>query len=312
MTSPLHNALSSTPDLSVHRDESISTHTTYGIGGDANLYLEVGTRGALANALKLLDEHETPYLVLGNGSNVLFADQPYPGAVIHLGHGFDQAHIERSDEASGDHTLEVGAAMSITRLLRLAKDEQISGVEFLGGIPGTVGGAVRMNAGTVMGEVSDTLMAASWMLPGQGEQWVAAADLGLAYRHSVLPAGAVITGARFRCRDADPSMRERLNKVLSYRKETQPLQAASCGSVFANPPGDHAGRLIEACGLKGRRIGGAQISEVHANWIINDGDAKATDVRDLIDLCISEVQRRHDVTLRHEVQLLGEWAGGGS
>ncbi|MEC9073283.1 MAG: UDP-N-acetylmuramate dehydrogenase, partial [Myxococcota bacterium] len=241
-----------------------------------------------------------------------FSDQSYSGAVLHLGDEFGVVQLRRDDETAGSHILEAGAALSITRLMRIAKDEHISGVEFLGGVPGTIGGAIRMNAGTVMGEVSDTLVAASCMSPGQPERWIPAAELGLSYRRSSLPFGAVVTGARFRCMDADPSMRERLDKVLSYRKQTQPLQAASCGSVFANPPGDHAGRLIEACGLKGRQIGGAQISEVHANWIINQGDARASDVHDLINLCISEVERQHGVTLRHEVQLLGDWAGGGS
>ena len=312
MTSPLHTTLSSIQGLIVRSDEPMSAHTTYGIGGETRLFLEVNTRGALAEALEAMERSETPYLVLGNGSNVLFSDQLYRGAVIHLGEDFGEARLTRGGETDGSHLLEVGAALSITRLLRVAKDEHISGVEFLGGVPGTIGGAVRMNAGTVMGEVSDTLVSAACICPGQPERWIPAAELGLSYRNSALPAGAVVTGARFRCMDADASMRERLDKVLSYRKQTQPLQAASCGSVFANPPGDHAGRLIETCGLKGQRIGGAQISEIHANWIINEGDARASDVRDLINLCVSEVERQHGVTLRHEVQLLGEWAGGGS
>ena len=162
-----------------------------------------------------------------------------------------------------------------------------------------------------MGEVSDSLEAAEVIVPGQEARWVPVEELGLSYRHSSLPPGGVVIGARFATRDAEPDMRERLAQVLAYRKSTQPLQAASCGSVFANPPGDHAGRLIEACGLKGRRIGGARVSEIHANWIVNTERASSQDVADLIQLCVDEVQRHHGVTLRHEVKLLGDWASGG-
>ena len=121
----------------------------------------------------------------------------------------------------------------------------------------------------------------------------------------------MVTGARFRCRTGDAAMRERLDEVLAYRKRTQPLTLPSCGSVFANPVGDAAGRLIEAAGLKSWRVGGAQVSERHANWIVNTGDATAADVRALIELCVAEVQRQHGVTLRHEVRLLGDWQEGG-
>jgi UDP-N-acetylmuramate dehydrogenase len=169
-----------------------------------------------------------------------------------------------------------------------------------------------MNAGTVMGEVSDALESARLVLPDGGAAWTAASELGLGYRQSTLPSGAIVTAARFRTRDADPTMRERLTEVLAYRKATQPLQMPSCGSVFANPPGDHAGRLIEASGLKGRQIGGAQVAQMHANWIVNRGGATASDVRDLIALCQSEVENQHGVRLRHEVRMLGDWQEGGS
>jgi len=169
---------------------------------------------------------------------------------------------------------------------------------------------VRMNAGTVMGEVKDSLEAARVVSLEGGARWIPAQELGLAYRHSALPAGGIVTAARFHTQQADPAMRERLNEVLAYRKSTQPLQMPSCGSVFANPTGHHAGQLIESCGLKGRSVGGAQISEVHANWIVNLGDASAQDMVDLMDLAVSEVQSQHGVLMRHEVKLLGDWTGG--
>ena len=148
----------------------------------------------------------------------------------------------------------------------------------------------------------------SWLTRG-GLRWIPAEDLKLSYRHSELPEGAIVTAARFRCTDADPAMKTRLAEVLAYRKSTQPLTMPSCGSVFANPPGDHAGRLIEACGLKGERIGGAQVSEMHANWIVNTGDAQASDIKALIERCVARVKEEHGHVLRHEVRLLGDWGG---
>jgi UDP-N-acetylmuramate dehydrogenase len=170
-----------------------------------------------------------------------------------------------------------------------------------------------MNAGTALGEAKDALLEAELVLPAAPgdaaptRRWLAAAELGLSYRRSELPEGAIVTAARWRVSDGTPGMRERLAEVLAYRKRTQPLTMPSCGSVFANPPGDHAGRLIEAAGLKGRRVGGAQVSEQHANWIVNTGAATAADMRALMALCVAEVAARFGVTLRHEVRLLGDW-----
>ena len=229
MNETLHSALAAIAGLEVRTSVSMAAHTTYRTGGDAVLYLEVHTREALQSALANLQASETPWLVIGNGSNVLFSEAGFQGAVLHLGSGFDHLKVQRDARGPGAHLLEVGAAVSITRLLRLTKDEDVSGVEFLGGIPGTVGGAVRMNAGTVMGEVSDSLEAAEVIVPGQEARWVPVEELGLSYRHSSLPPGGLVIGARFATRDAEPDMRERLAQVLAYRKSTQPLQAASCG-----------------------------------------------------------------------------------
>ncbi|MCB9728835.1 MAG: UDP-N-acetylmuramate dehydrogenase [Deltaproteobacteria bacterium] len=306
MNATLQQQLASTPGLRARFDEPMAAHTTYKVGGPAAAFVEVHSPDALVRLLALLAAAAVPWLVLGNGSNALFADRGYSGAVLHLGQGFDHVAVARDAGGPGTHRLSAGAALSVTRLLRFVKDEQLSGVEFLGGIPGTVGGAVRMNAGTAAGEVSATLEAAELTNAG-GASWVPAAALGLRYRHSELPEGSVVTAARFAVRDADPDMRQRLDAVLAYRKATQPLQAPSCGSVFANPPGDHAGRLIEAAGLKGHTVGGAQVSEQHANWIINRGGASAADVHALIALCRRTVFERFGVELHHEVQLLGDW-----
>lgn len=293
--------------LEVREDEPMGPHTTYKTGGPADLFLSFTSPAAVGPALDVLAEGEIVWTVIGNGSNVLFGDGGFRGAVLHLTSGFDRVDLQRDALGEGHHLLEVGAGLSITRLLRVTKDQNLQGLECLGGVPGTIGGAVRMNAGTVMGELKDSLVAAEVRVAGQGSRWIPAAELGLSYRKSQLPEGALVLAARFACTDATPQMRERLAEVLAYRKSTQPLTMPSCGSVFANPPGDAAGRLIDVSGLKGRTIGGAQVSEKHANWIVNTGEARPSDIRALIELCVAEVQRQHGVTLRPEVQLLGEW-----
>jgi UDP-N-acetylmuramate dehydrogenase len=307
MTSHWQKQVSEMAGADVFLNETMAPHTTYKVGGPVTAFIELDTRDALSHVVDLLDTMSVSYLVVGNGSNVLFADKGFEGAVLHLGRGFQHVNLSRDALETGIHLLEVGGGLTITRLIRVLKSESISGVEYLGGVPGTIGGALRMNAGTVMGEVSDTLHQAELYVPGKGYRWLPASDLHLRYRHSEIPSGAVITGARFRCAEAEPDTLERLARVLTYRKQTQPLQQPSCGSVFANPPGDHAGRLIEACALKGHRIGGAEVSEIHANWIVNNGKATADDIRLLIGLCVERVQAKHQVALRHEVQLLGDW-----
>jgi len=288
-----------------HFDEPMSRHTTYKVGGPAALYLDVNTLDALQVSLAIMNEEGVAYEVMGNGSNVLFADAGFNGVVLHLDRGLAEFDLER--DPAGQHTLTVGAALSITRLLRYAKDEALAGLEALGGVPGTVGGAVRMNAGTRLGELKDSLLAAQLILTNGERRWLGAAELDLSYRHSSLPKGSIVVAARFRVTDATPEMWLRLEEVLTYRKQTQPLTMPSCGSVFANPPEDSAGRLIDEAGLKGHSIGGAQVSPKHANWIVNTGDASASDVRKLIDLCITTVRDASGITLRHEVKFHGDW-----
>ena len=295
--------------LNVRRDVPLAPYTTYKVGGPAALFIELESVESAAPLLTRLEELDIAWLVLGKGSNVLISDAGFDGAVIQLGKGFAHHSLDQNHHGPGVHRLEVGAAMPINRLTRLASRYDVAGVECLGGVPGSVGGAVRMNAGTVMGEVSDSLESAQLVDARGGLRWIPAEDLKLSYRHSELPEGAIVTAARFRCTDADPAMKTRLAEVLAYRKSTQPLTMPSCGSVFANPPGDHAGRLIEACGLKGERIGGAQVSEMHANWIVNTGDAQASDIKALIERCVARVKEEHGHVLRHEVRLLGDWGG---
>lgn len=310
LSQALLDGLSQLDGASVRLDESVAAHTTYKVGGTAAAFISLESAAALRATLGLLRDHQAPWIVLGNGSNVLFSDAGFRGAVLHLTQGFHQITLDRDHHREGDHRLEVGAGVSVTRLLRFVKAETLDGLAFMGGIPGTIGGAVRMNAGTTAGELSDALEAAQITSAHEAPRWVPRDELGLAYRHSSLPPGSVVTAARLMVRDGDAGTRARLDEVVSYRKQTQPLTWPSCGSVFSNPPGDAAGRLIESCGLKGHRIGGAEVSSQHANWILNLGDATATDIHHLMRHCAERVFAQTGVQLQHEVQLLGDWPHG--
>ncbi|MCC6620677.1 MAG: UDP-N-acetylmuramate dehydrogenase [Deltaproteobacteria bacterium] len=290
----------------VREREPLAPFTTYKIGGPARWLIEVEARAALPELLSRLAAADVPWLVLGNGSNVLVSDRGFAGAVLVLGGELAALELTRDAYGPGAHRVRAGAAVSMTRLLRLAKDEALSDLWVLAGIPGTVGGAVRMNAGTRFGELARVLVGAE-VCSSEGYRFVENDRLNLSYRASELPAGTLVTSADLRVGDADPAMRDKLDEVLAYRKATQPLHLPSCGSVFANPPGDAAGRLIEAAGLKGRREGGAEISPQHANWIVNLGAATAADVHALITTCRREVLARTGVLLRPEVQLVGDW-----
>lgn len=286
------------------RDVVLAPYTTWKIGGPADLFIEVGDAAAMPKVLSALAGADLDWVVLGNGSNILVADEGFRGAVIWLGGELAKVTLTRDGLGKGRHKVEAGAGLSLTRLLRLAKDESLSGLWVLGGIPGTVGGAVRMNAGTRWGEVKDTLASVE-LATISGLHEIPASELGLSYRHSRLPFGAIVTRATFAVGDADPAMRAKLDEVLAHRKATQPLQMPSCGSVFANPPGESAGRLIEAVGLKGHREGDCEISDIHANWIVNTGRGTAKDVLKLIGLAQERVAQTFGIMLRPEVVRIG-------
>lgn len=309
--------LGALPGAMVTRDVVLAPYTTWKIGGPADLFIELSEAEAAVGVLARLESHGVPWTVIGNGSNVLVADEGYRGAVLWLGGELATLALVRDAFGPGRHRVEAGAGLSLTKLLRLAKDESLSGLWVLGGIPGTVGGAVRMNAGTRWGEVKETLSSVE-IATRAGLTTLPASALGLSYRHSRLPFGALVTRASFEVGDADPAMRAKLDEVLAHRKATQPLQMPSCGSVFANPLGDSAGRLIEAVGLKGHRIGDLEISDQHANWIVNTGRGTARDALALIELAQTRVADTFGIALRPEVIRIGDFGaesaddGGGA
>jgi UDP-N-acetylmuramate dehydrogenase len=283
----------------------LAPRTSVRVGGPARLFVRPGHPQALVDVLRLLASNGIGWISLGGGANTIVGDKGVDGCVLRLAQDFAAEEVEEA----GDHVvITLGAGAPIARFLSLAKEQRGVGVAWSAGIPGTVGGLVAMNAGTRTGCMADHLEAAEVATP-DGLRWIAAADLKMSYRHCELPRGAVLTRARCRIRrgtDAEILEQQRAAKEdVDKRRATQPLTLPNSGSVFVNPPGDFAGRLIEQAGLKGFRAGGAQISEKHANFIVNLGGAKAADVIDLIARARKAVLDATGIALKPEVRLFG-------
>lgn len=285
----------------VRRDEPLARRTWWRVGGPADLYVEIGTRAQLAGLARAVAETEVPLLVMGNASNLLVADAGVRGVVARLTGDLAQASRDGG-------VLRIGGGARLVQLLQRAERERWTGLQMVAGVPGTMGGAVRMNAGTKLGEVSDGLVDVDLVLAGGEHGTVPASALRLGYRHSDLPPGAIVAEARMRTGEGDPDLVFReIAQHLRYRAETQPIDQPTCGSTFRNPPGHTAGRLIEAAGLKGHRVGGAIVSEKHANFLVNTGTATASDLQALIRTVQERVAERHGVALVPEVVLVGAW-----
>ena len=273
------------------REARASEITTMRCGGTIARLYEPDTKEQLAELLSLLDS----FIVLGGGSNMLFGDEPLETPVIRLGKGF--GGIERQEGV-----LAVGASVSTAALLGYCLRNALSGLEFLTGIPGTLGGALWMNAGTVDRGVMDTVLAVECLDRG-GTHTLARKEVPYRYRCGGFPEGMVITGARL---DVHPSTPEEVRarvEAFAEKRRSQP-KGHSAGSVFRNPPGSPAGYLIDQAGLKGFRIGGAKVSEIHANFIINDGDATSADVRALIATVKARVKDLFGIELLEEVRIV--------
>jgi UDP-N-acetylmuramate dehydrogenase len=285
--------------------EALARHTSYRIGGPADLLVVPDTGEELAAVLRTASAHGVGVTLLGGGSNVLVGDEGIRGLVVKLGRGFGR--LAWSETASGVR-VRAGAAVKMGRLCRAAVARGLRGLEFAEGIPGTVGGALYMNAGAYGGDVAPAVEVVEGFLPDGEAHVVERAALAFRYRRTELPAGFVVAAVRFAFeRDAAAAVRERMEDARRRRIAAQPQGLANAGSVFKNPDGDHAGRLIEAAGLKGTRAGRARISERHANFIVNEGGARAVDVKALMDLAQRVVWERDGVWLEPEVRLIGSW-----
>lgn len=279
--------------------EPMSRHTTLGVGGPARWFFRPADSDSLAAALAMTPA-DIAILPLGRGSNMLLPDTGFDGLVIDLG-DLKSLNFEGSQVIAG-----AGARMS--RFARLCADSGLSGAEFMATVPGDIGGGVVMNAGAFSQQVSDILVSIVIIHRNGERARIAAEDLCLAYRRSVIPVGSLVVEACFELTpDRPDEIRERIRSMRSRRSATQPLSQANCGSVFKNPEGDYAARLIEAAGLKGFTIGGAQISERHANFIVNDGEASSADIMALIRYAQRAVKMEFDIHLEPEVRVVGEW-----
>jgi UDP-N-acetylmuramate dehydrogenase len=283
------------------RDESLAKHTTFRIGGPAALFVECATVGDLATATAVLAEEEVEWTVLGKGSNVLASDSGYCGAILTLGRDFRRRSLD-------DGHLRTGAGVALAAVVQDAFKRGLSGLEFAVGIPGTVGGAIAMNAGSRDEWIGSIVESVTLLVPGEGLVGVRGPEVSWSYRRSGLPERGIIVEAVLRVTQSDEvGIRRTMEASLRRRKRTQPLNMPSAGSVFVNPEGDSAGRLIQAAGLKGRRIGGAMVSDVHANFIVNSGGATAADVIDLVQLIRQTVKDANGIELRPEIRFLGSF-----
>jgi UDP-N-acetylmuramate dehydrogenase len=282
-----------------HRDHPLAPYLAYKVGGPADLYAEPSTREDLAALLRAAHGTGTPLFVLGGGTNLVIRDGGIRGLVVRLGKGFRTARVEGT-------RLVAGAAATMMRAAAAAEKAGLTGFEFGYDIPGMVGGAMRMNAGAHGSEVQNVLEAVHGVTLAGEPITLLPADIAFAYRRATYPVDMVVTEVVFGLREGDRAEVEaRRREYHEFRLRTQP-KGKSVGSVFMNPPGDHAGRLIEAAGLKGTRRGGAVISEKHANWILNEGGASAADIEELIELARDTVRERFGVELETEVKIVGE------
>jgi UDP-N-acetylmuramate dehydrogenase len=289
-------------DVPHKREEKLAAYTTFNIGGPADVMVFPRSPSELSRVMRSAHSFGLPTFFLGGGSNLLISDLGIRGVVLQLVGEMEQLTVSEDGKE-----IIVGAAVSFPKLTKTALDLGWQGALGWHGTPGLVGGALKMNAGSRLGEIGavvETVHGVSL----EAEHTFSRAQAGFSYRNSRFPAGTVLTFARLRCESADRSLGVELNKrskeLVVRRKQTQPKHR-SAGSMFKNPPADFAGRLIEAAGLKGTRIGDAQISEVHANFIVNLGCATAQDVFELSRLARETVHQQSGVLLEYEVKLIG-------
>ena len=286
----------------VFTEEAMSQHTTFKIGGPADYFLMPDKGEDVGRVIKICKEKEIPYFILGNGSNLLVGDGGYRGAVIQIYRNMSSVTVE-----GNEITAQAGALLSA--VAAAAKNASLTGFEFAGGIPGTIGGAVVMNAGAYGGEMKDVLTEVT-VMNAEGDIFtLPTEELELGYRTSIIKTeGYIVLEAKIRLKEGDPEVIRETMKDLTIRRTTkQPLEYPSAGSTFKRPEGYFAGKLIMDSGLAGYQVGGAQVSEKHCGFVINAGDATARDVRTLMDNVRDIVYKKYGVTLEPEVKFLGEF-----
>ncbi len=287
----------------VREKEPLASRTSFGIGGPADFFVEPGRAEGIEKVIEGSRERGIPHFLLGAGTNLLIADAGIEGLVVRV--ATREHHIDGT-------RITAAAGLKMMRLARIAADANLRGFEFAIGVPGSVGGAVYQNAGCWGKEMSEVLVEACGFMPGSGKKKWTPSDLRFGYRTSALREGNLKGGfvveATIQLHRGDgEEAKAQMAKLTRERNETQPIKTKNCGSVFKNPQGDSAGRLVQAAGLKGLRQGPAVISELHGNFIVNEGGATAADVAKLIERARAEVKRRFNTDLELEVELVGRW-----
>lgn len=280
--------------------EDMGKHTSFKVGGPARYFITPGSAQELESVLLICKEVELPVYIMGNGSNLLVRSEGFDGAIIQVGGRYTDYSVE------GD-TITVEAGMPLARLAKIAADHGLTGLEFASGIPGTVGGAVTMNAGAYGGEIADVIESVI-VVDEEGDGFsLPAKKLELGYRTSaVMTNHYIVLEATFKLKyDAKDSIIERMEEFSRRRREKQPLEYPSAGSTFKRPEGYFAGKLIEDAGLRGYRVGGAQVSEKHCGFVINRDHATVDDILTLMDDVVRKVQETSGVTLEPEVRIIG-------
>lgn len=283
-------------------DEPMKAHTTFRIGGPADLFLVPDSWEKLSAVLKVCSRQKLPYFILGNGSNLLVSDSGYRGVVIQLYRNMSRITVEGTCIRAQSGALLSGIAAA-------AKNASLTGFEFAGGIPGTLGGAVVMNAGAYGGEMKDVLREVTVMDKNGAIFSIPAEDLAMGYRTSIIKnAGYLVLEAEIALEKGDmEAIKSRMRQLTEQRTTKQPLEYPSAGSTFKRPEGYFAGKLIMDSGLRGYRVGGAQVSEKHCGFVINTGDATASDVRTLMKNVSDMVYEKYKVRLEPEVKFLGDF-----
>ena len=286
----------------VSRDEPMSAHTTFRVGGPADYFVTPRSEEALAELAAFATKEGLPHYILGNGSNLLVGDKGYRGVMIQVGKGFDGVSVE-------GEMVYAQAGISLARLALAARQSSLSGLEFASGIPGTLGGAVMMNAGAYGGEMKQVVVSVRALAQSGEIREIPAEGLELGYRTSIFARnGDVILGAVLKLEKGDgDQIQKNMDELKRRRVEKQPLEYPSAGSTFKRPEGHFAGKLIEEAGLRGFSVGGAQVSEKHCGFVVNKGGATAADIASLMDQVAERVERHSGVRLRPEVRRVGEF-----
>jgi UDP-N-acetylmuramate dehydrogenase len=292
----------------IREHEPMSRHTSYAIGGPADVFACPTDRNDLVLLLREIRKKGQKHLVLGGGTNLLVRDGGFRGVVISL-ERMQAVSIEREYRSIGGSfaVVHAEAGVPLPRLLSFTAEEGLTGLEFAAGIPGTVGGAVCMNAGTASGEFGDvidsvTLLSVEGEIITKGRE-----EMGFGYRTSTIPEGHLVLDVRIVLRRDDRNtIKARIKDLIDTRKQRQPAGQPNAGSVFKNPQEESAGKLIEAAGLKGTTVGGAKVSDKHANFIVNTGKARASDVLAIMEIVKGKVLEVHGVRLEPEIKIIGE------